>query len=274
MKTNAVNEKRIPFSSIAGFLLITFILSWGVFALFFLVPDFVTRIFGEISGNNPLFFLAVWAPAIAAFIIVSVKFGFAGLRRYLSKFLRWRVSLMWYLFLFIGVPLVFYGGAAINGKLFTEPFPAKTFSALLPAMGIMLIQGPIEEFGWRGFALPLLQRKLAPVWSALIIGVIWGFWHLPAFLASGTQQSSWAFLPFFLGTIAISIIISALYNASKGSILLAALMHYQLINPIFPDAQPYDTYILAFIAILIVVVQYKKMFYRSGGVTEIVPVNK
>ena len=101
-------------------------------------------------------------------------------------------------------------------------------------------------------ALPLLQRKMAPTWAALIIGVIWGTWHTPAFLLSGTEQSAWSFLPFFMGTIALSVIVTPLFNASRGSIFLPALFYFMLINPVWPDAQPYDTYLFALIAVVLV----------------------
>lgn len=98
----------------------------------------------------------------------------------------------------------------------------------------------MEEFGWRGLALPLLQQKFAPIWAGLILGVIWGFWHLPAFLLSGTPQSTWSFTPFFAGSVAVSVIVTTLFNKSHGSILLPIIFHFQLNNPIWPDAQPYD----------------------------------
>jgi hypothetical protein len=61
---------------------------------------------------------------------------------------------------------------------------------------------------------------------------------------SGTQQSDWSFSAFFAGVIAIIVIITGLFNASGGSTLLSAFFHFNLMNPIFPEAQPYDTYIL------------------------------
>jgi hypothetical protein len=112
---------------------------------------------------------------------------------------------------------------------------------------------------------------MAPIWAALLLGVIWGIWHMPAFLLSGTQQSAWSFLPFFAGTITISVIMTALFNASRGSILLAAFFHFQLMNPVWPDAQPYDTYILAVVALLVIVLHNRALFNRAGAVMDVLP---
>ena len=261
----------IPFVSLVPFLLIAFGVAWGILGLFIFLPEQMTGIFGQLTGQHPLFFLAVYAPAIAAFIVIGRKRGACGLRGYIARLLRWRCPGAWYAFLMIGVPLLFYAGSALKGNLFAEPFPFTSFHSLIVAWGFAAIKGPVEELGWRGLALPLLQRKFAPIWAGLILGIIWGFWHLPAFLLSGTQQSAWSFTPFFAGSVAISVIVTALFNSSKGSILLAALFHFQLNNPIWPDAQPYDT--LAFVAAAIAVVWIKRetMFSRMGGFTEVIP---
>lgn len=264
-------QNRIAFDSLVPFLIITFVIAWGVLGLYIFLPEPMTSIFGQLSGEHPLFFLAVWAPAIAAFIILLSKTGTSGLRQFVSRVLIWRTGWLWYLLILMGIPVIFYAGAAWNGNLFTEPFPLSSFQAIPGALLISAIKGPMEEFGWRGFALPLLQRKLAPLWAALVLGIIWGLWHLPAFLAGGTQQSAWSFMPFFTGTIAISIIMTALFNASRGSILLAAFLHFQLMNPIWPDAQPYDTYLLAVVAILLVWFKRKTMLSREGGITQVIP---
>ncbi|MBW2631609.1 MAG: CPBP family intramembrane metalloprotease [Deltaproteobacteria bacterium] len=265
------DRRQIPFISLVPFLLIAFGLAWGILALFIFLPDQMTGIFGELTGQHPLFFLAVYAPAIAAFIIVTYNAGIGGLRRYLSRLLLWRCSLPWYTFLIIGIPLIYIGGSALKGNLFTEPFPFSSFQSLIVALALTAIKGPVEEFGWRGLALPLLQRKLAPIWAALILGIIWGFWHLPAFLLSGTQQSAWSFTPFFFGSIALSVIVTALFNTSHGSILLPALFHFCLNNPVWPDAQPYDIYLFMVVAVLVVWFNRKTMFNREGAITEVVP---
>lgn len=266
-----IDRGQVPFISLVPFLLITFGMAWGILALFIFLPDQMTAKFGELTGQHPLFFLAVYAPAIAAFIVVTYNGGTAGLRRYLTRLLLWRCSPAWYAFLIIGIPLLFFGGSALKGNLFAEPFPLPSFQPLVVALVLTAIKGPVEEFGWRGLALPLLQRRFAPIWAGLILGVIWGFWHLPAFLLRGTPQSAWSFTPFFAGSVAVSVIVTPLFNASRGSILLPALFHFQLNNPIWPDAQPYDTFAFVAAAILVVWRNRKTMFNKTGGAMEVIP---
>ena len=269
--SSETDRLQIPILSFVPFLLIAFGLAWGILALFIFLPDKMTGIFGELTGQHPLFFLAVYAPAIAAFIVVIYNAGTEGLRRYLGRLLLWRCSLPWYSFLIIGIPLIFIGGSALKGNLFTEPFPFSSFQSLILALVLTAIKGPVEEFGWRGVALPLLQRKFAPIWAGLILGVIWGFWHLPVFLLSGTPQSAWSFTPFFVGSIALSVIVTALFNKSHGSILLPALFHFQCNNPIWPNAQPYDIYLFVVVAALVFWFNRKAMFTREGAVTRVIP---
>ena len=273
MSTGASGADRgqIPFISLLPFLLIAFGLAWGILALFIFLSDQMTEIFGELTGQHPLFFLAVYAPAIAAFSVIMHYGGSEGLRRYLSRLLLWRCSLAWYAFLIFGIPLLYLFGSALKGNILEVRFPFSSFQSLIVALALTAIKGPVEEFGWRGLALPLLQRKFAPIWAGLILGVIWGFWHLPAFLLSGTPQSAWSFTPFFAGSVAVSVIVTPLFNASHGSILLPALFHFQLNNPIWPDAQPYDTFAFAATAIVVVWINRKTMFSRKGVVTEVIP---
>jgi membrane protease YdiL (CAAX protease family) len=266
----SIQHDEIPFWSIAPFFALTFGIAWGILAAFILFPDIMIGLFGEITGQHPLFYVAVWAPAIAAFVVILRLSGLNGLRTYFSRAFIWRCSWKWYAFLLFGIPLTFFAGSFLKGSSGVA-FPFSSAYSFLAALAFIAIKGPIEEFGWRGLALPLLQRKMAPIWAALIIGGIWGIWHTPAFLLSGTEQSAWSFLPFFLGTIALSVIVTPLFNASRGSIFLPALFHFILINPVWPDAQPYDTYIFALIALVIVWFHRRSMFSRADSITEVIP---
>jgi hypothetical protein len=251
--------------------MIAFGLAWGIIALYILLPEQMAGLFGEISGQHPLFYLAVYAPAIAALAIILYKTGRAGTRRFLGRLLLWRASAAWYAFLLLGIPLLFYAGALWKGLSPAELVPVSAVGAYLVALALHAIKGPVEEIGWRGFALPLLQRRMSPLWAGLVIGLIWGIWHLPAFFLSGTEHSAWSFTDFFVGTIALSLIATALFNASRGSILLPALFHLQVNNPLWPDAQPYDTIPFVLAAVVIVWLHRDSMLRRDGGVTTIVP---
>jgi uncharacterized protein len=122
--TSSVHEAcRVQFSSFAPFLLISFGMAWSILGLYILLPDLMGTVFGRLTCNHPLFFPAVYAPAIAAFILVAHKGGFGGLRRFLGRALLWRCSVAWYAFLILGMPLIFISGSALRGNLLTEPFP-------------------------------------------------------------------------------------------------------------------------------------------------------
>jgi len=261
----------VPITALAPFAIGTFAVTWGIIGFYILFPNQATAWFGAMSGRHPAFFLATWAPAIAAFAIVLFYCGWQGVWRFLSRVTLWRCSIWWAAFLLVGVPLVFAAGALVKGSLFVNPIFAADPSAILAAMTVMLFLGPIEEFGWRGVAQPLLQRHLAPIWAGLLIGVTWGLWHLPAFYLSGTVQSGWAFTPFFIGNVSLAVIVTPLFNASRGSIQLPAAFHYQLINPLWPDAQPYDTYLFVAVAIAVVWLNRTTLFKRVGAATDVAP---
>jgi len=260
----------VPWTALLPFLLIAFGLAWGILALFVFGPPSIPRRLGELSAHHPLFFLAVYAPAIAAFAIVLRWAGPGGLRRFLGRLRLWRCPPGGYAMILVGIPAIYAAGALVKGNL-AEPLPFDTIGSALGAMGFMLILGPVEEFGWRGLALPILQRAMAPIWAGLIVGLVWGLWHLPAFYLSGTPQGAWDFTPFFIGSIAVSLILTPIFNASGGSLLLAALFHFQLNNPLWPDAQPYDTWFFVAAALLVIVLTRDAMFRRSAGVTRVIP---
>lgn len=261
-------RRGMSFSTLGTFFALSFGLSWGIVALLILFPAQIEAIFGELSYTNPLFILAVYAPGIAGTFLVWRHHGLKGLGSFFRRLTLWRMSLAWWLVLLIGMPAVFYAGAAITGTI-TEPFPFAPWYGVLPALALALFIGPIEEFGWRGVGLPLLQRRFAPLWASLILGAIVALWHLPAFFLSGTPQSSWSIAPFFIGVVAISVILTPMFNTARGSILIAALFHFQMNGPAWPDAQPWDSLAFVIVAAVIVLVNRRTMLTREGAVTEV-----
>ena len=90
---------------------------------------------------------------------------------------------------------------------------------------VMLGGGGLEEPGWRGFALPLLEKRYSPFHSSLILAVIWAFWHWPLFWLGYSAGGPFGVVVFMLGAIPLSMLFTAVYNLSGGSLPLLILLH-------------------------------------------------
>ncbi len=251
------------------FFALSFGLTWGLAALLVLFTPQVEALFGPVSYTNPLFILAVYSPGIAGIFLVWRHYGLGGLGRFFRRLLWWRMPPGWWALLALGIPGVFYAGAVLKGTAFA-PFPFAPWYGILPALLTALLIGPIEEFGWRGVALPLMQRHMAPFWAGLLLGIIWALWHIPAFLLSGTPQSAWSFPAFFAGVVAMSVILTPMFNAARGSLLVAVLFHFQANGPAWPDAQPFDAPLFVLLAVIVVWFNRRTMFRRAGAAMDVV----
>lgn len=265
------SRSRVPSRALIYFILLTFTITWGIAGGYILFPEQAAAMFGEIKGAHPLYFIATWGPGIAGVILVLSYGGLRGLRAFMSRLFIWRSDARWWVLIIVGLPLVFMAGSLIKGGPLLAPTPPEGLGMVLVLMFIMLLLGPVEEFGWRGVAQPLLQRHIAPFWAGAIIGVVWGFWHLPAFYLAGVVHADWDFMTFFIGCAALAILVTPIFNSSRGSLLLPILFHWQLIIPFWPDAQPWDTWILVALTAGVVWLKRDTMFSRDGAVTEIIP---
>lgn len=262
---------RIPSRALLLFALLTFGVTWSVIGGYILFPEQAAARFGAISGSHPLYFLATWGPGIAGILLVLGFAGVSGLRFFLARLLYWRCSPAGWLFILIGIPAVYLAGSLIKGGPLLAPLPPEGVGAMIALLFVMLFLGPMEEFGWRGVAQPLLQRHLAPFWAGAIIGATWGIWHLPAFYLAGVVYEDWSFLPFFIGNVTLAILVTPIFNSSRGSLLLPILFHWQLINPFWPDAQPWDTRMLVLVCAIAVWMNRRTLFSREGAITEVIP---
>jgi hypothetical protein len=110
------------------FFAMTFLIAWGILALYMFASETMARLFGSLTGQHPLFYLAVYAPAIAALTLVLYRHGIDGSRRFLSRLLLWRLSIQWYILMIVVVPLVFYVAALAKEGSYEPlfPFPSST----------------------------------------------------------------------------------------------------------------------------------------------------
>mgnify|MGYP000940389640 FL=1 len=180
------------------------------------------------AGAGQLALLA--GPFLASLIMTRLTTG--SLRAWVSPFKRWRVPPASYALALIAIPVVIMTASAVlPGKEAGTPSfvgPAVVIGPLIQAVAF-LIGGPIqEEVGWRGFALPILQERFRPLQAAVVIGLIWGGWHLPQFFVSAWEtphNNASDVLGFFALTVTSSIVISWITNLARGSVLLAILAH-------------------------------------------------
>jgi membrane protease YdiL (CAAX protease family) len=141
---------------------------------------------------------------------------------------RWRVGLGWYaaaLLLPVAVYVVavslniLLGASASTAEQFGSwylIFPLFAYSLLFPLSGAFG-----EELGWRGYALPRVQRHVSALSAALIIGVIQTAWHLPLVMSDRSTSP----VPLIVGFMGLGILATWVFNNTRGSVLMTMLLH-------------------------------------------------
>jgi membrane protease YdiL (CAAX protease family) len=209
------------------FFLLTFGITWGLAVVLFAFPDFVRRVAGEMSSANPLFILAVWGPNLAAVIVTAAISGWAGVLALLARVVRFRVGVLWYLLALFLVPAAGVLIRLVSGQPFVlTAIPGMGMAATL---GVLLVTGTLgEEVGWRGFALPRLLERMSPIAASLLLGAVWGVWHLPSFFVSGLPQAGLAIPVFLLGALSLSVLATWILIHARGSVALSMLLHFSV----------------------------------------------
>nr|WP_246548813.1 CPBP family intramembrane glutamic endopeptidase [Ancylobacter oerskovii] len=216
--------------------------SWFVWAFFFLSQEGS----GLLPFHAPASFLLLTAvgtfsgPTVSAFVVTAVTEGREGVARLLRRIVRWRVGLLWYAFVFIGLPAIeTIGTIAIPGAL-AETTPIDIVPELAAAAVFFaypgLLAGPLgEEIGWRGYALPRLQEIWGPVKASLILGLLWAFWHSPIwFSGQWTVPSLPNIAAYVFWITAVTFIYTWVFNNTRGSVFVAILLHG--VMDVFPNA--------------------------------------
>ncbi len=187
-----------------------------------------------IPKGSVFFVSAAWVflgPTLAAFFMTGTTEGRAGIRRLLRRYVLWRVSLWWYLVVLIGPPvIILLVTIVLPGALasFQTLAPLDPLVLLVSFPLVLIFAGPLfEEGGWRGFALPRLQRLHGPFVGSLILGALWACWHLPLFWITvwGNPPTILNMVLYIPTVILMSVVYTWVFNNTKGSILVAILLH-------------------------------------------------
>ena len=172
--------------------------------------------------------LAGLGPAIAAIILTLLLSGFKGFRRLLGAFFRKGARWIWFLIALALQPLITLIALGLERIFSIETFDFADFPgapAFFTFFAAMLIANIWEEIGWRGFALPRLQKRFSPLGASLILGVFVSLWHLPLLLNPTEEMSVipiWAELPY---SLALSMLYTWLYNKANGNLTVVTLGH-------------------------------------------------
>jgi len=192
---------------VSSFFVLTFLISWSMWLIAYL---------GRESVLGYLFFgLGGFGPMIAAATIIKYTGG--SIREWAVRIIHWRVPARWYLYA-LGLPALIWTLINVELALLGQQIDVSLLPGrLLPAVGtfllVLTVGGGLEEPGWRGFALGRLQQRLSPVKATLLLGFVWGLWHLPIY---------GPLAPVLITVLAFFY--TYLYNKT-GSLLLVILLH-------------------------------------------------
>lgn len=203
---NIINKLLLPL-----WYLLTFFCTVALFTLHMLWQDA-----GEYSISFPQL-----APLLSTVLLVAVtknREACAGIRAGLGFCTG---SISWCL-IAVALPFVLVG-ASICLLSFFSVIQIKPWAGSLPFYILnflaMLAGSFSEEIGWRGYLLPQLKKKFSPLWSSVIVGVLWGFWHLNY----AGDITMW--LLFVATTVELSLMMTFLLHKSKGCLWTSVLFH-------------------------------------------------
>jgi membrane protease YdiL (CAAX protease family) len=216
-----------------AFFPLTFAISWAIWWGMALMSMSIGT-----SGGAVLNVIALSGPSITA-VILSAVLGGGALHRLLDGFSLGRASARWVVVALV-LPLAMIAVAIAASVLaFGAPAPVITI-ALVGVLArefvrVLFLGGPLgEELGWRGFALPRLQARHTAYRASLVLGLVWGLWHIPLYFVPGTGQfetvsggtdPAFAISAFVVWTIGLSILFTWLFNETRGSLIVVILFH-------------------------------------------------
>ncbi|MCZ7534013.1 MAG: CPBP family intramembrane metalloprotease [Acidimicrobiia bacterium] len=219
--------------------------------------------------------LAFWSLTIGVPLVALATGGVSALADLASRVVRWRVSVQWYL-IGIAFPIVLAMVSSALAAAFGSTIELGGTLSLGSAVGYFIfgifLFTLTEETAWRGYALPRLQHSMDALPASVIVGVLWGLWHLPLWFIADTDQTSWNFFAFVVLTIAESVLIGWFFNHTRGSVLLAGIFHaasdaaLAYSGVLYSDARAFWVAVLVFAvaAVTLVVVDGSKALRRGG----------
>jgi len=205
-----------------SFYVLTYAVSWLLWAPLVIFGD---RVPGPLAFI--LLLLGSLVPSTMGVLFVALLRGRSGVRTLLGRLLHARIGLRWYLAV---VALTMLAPLAVGVSILMggdTPVVDNTVFGVLFLFAFMIFPGSAlgEELGWRGFVLPRMQARHSALKASLLIGILWGPWHLPLWLTGSEGHPISLYVPFVVAVVASSVFYTWLYNNTGGSLLIVVLYH-------------------------------------------------
>jgi uncharacterized protein len=196
---------------------------------------------GKLSPSSPLFALCIagftfvgYTPTLSALLVAGLFPGGGGARSVLRQVRTWRVGIGWYAIAVFGPAVLFLLDEAVNlvlgGSAPQRWIVLPSLSGFFPGSLFFSVMGVLagtigEEFGWRGFAQPRLQKRYGALKASVIIGLVWGTFHLWILPICHCMSLSDVIVTQYLRLMATAVIYAWIYNSTKGSLFLVMVAH-------------------------------------------------
>ena len=264
--------------------------SWAFFALalgwswLFWITAILLGAGMETTLGIILALLGLLGPLVAGITGVYSSYGKEGRHDYWLRIIDpKRITGNWYTIIVLFVPLIFAvavgfdrlmggsGGAWEDSatEIFATPW------MIFPFVLSILLVGPLEEFGWRGYVLDRLQERWSALGASLILGIVWSVWHLPLFFIKDSYQynlgaGSQAFWLFMIGIVPMNVLFTWVFNNTGRSTLAAMLLHFMVnftgeLVALTPRAELYSILLWTLAALFVTLVWGAKTLTHPGG---------
>lgn len=218
--------------SLVAYFILAYAVSWS-----FEIP-IALSVQGLIPTKVPMWihYFASFGPMIAALILTGINEGWKEIRNLASRIFKWRVDARYYVFAILA-PIGLFALAYLLNRIITGGWPdlrllgEADYLPYLSPLGVLglwfLTYGLGEETGWRGYALPRLQKNRPATTATLILALLWACWHLPAFFYRDTyiELGILGFPMFAFSILFAAMVFTWLYNSTGGSLLLVIIFH-------------------------------------------------
>jgi membrane protease YdiL (CAAX protease family) len=205
----------------------TYLLFWILIGVIgFLISLDVPALYQTILKN-----VCAWTPTFVILLMFKKLYPNTHLRDFFKSNFLGKTKPRYFIIIFLSQTAIFLGIVLVYmalNNLRLESIPFISASGLVPALLITATGGALgEELGWRAYALNVFQKKYSPLKSALFVGLVWGFWHLPLMIFSGYSGLELLYYCFFflMAVLSLSVVITFFYNKGR-SVLIAIWIHF------------------------------------------------